>query len=103
MSGVFSRALSLSEQVISRIKSHPYAAPTLIRIRKDACSPSGTIGTKIPKDLAYFSIRVNELFLKEDRTFLDTHDPMLLVIREFLHGGERISALVGPRDVTADD
>jgi esterase/lipase superfamily enzyme len=91
MSGFVSRALSLSEQVISRIKSAPYAAPTLIRIRKDACSPSEPIGTKIPKDLAYFSIRVNELFLKEGRTFLDAYDPMLLVISEFLHGGERIS------------
>lgn len=91
MSGFFSRALSLSEDIISRLKSAPYPSPTFIRIEKDASSPSEAIGMKIPKDLAYFSIRVNELFLKEGRTFLDTYDPMLLVMSEFLHGGERVS------------
>jgi hypothetical protein len=89
MSGYFPRALAFSESIISRIERAPYSAPTLISINKDACKPSYAIGEKIAKDVAYFSIRVNELFLKDGRSFLDTYDPMLLVVSDFLHGGVR--------------
>lgn len=91
MADFFAQVLTLSEQLVQRIRSAPYQAPSLITIRSDAYTPAEAIGEKIRKDNAYFSIRVNELFLKDGRSFLETYDPMLLVMTEFLHGGKKVT------------
>jgi hypothetical protein len=56
--------------------------------------PTNTVGIKIPKNAGYFSVRVNELFLKEGRSLWDTYDPMLIAVTEFLYDETRISVPV---------
>ncbi|WP_316158605.1 MULTISPECIES: hypothetical protein [unclassified Bradyrhizobium] len=79
------------EGLVSRIYSSPYPTPNLFKVPDAAYEPGGTLGHKIPKDDGYFSLRINELFLKDGRALWDTYDPMLVSLLDFLYDGKRMS------------
>jgi hypothetical protein len=76
---------------IERLRKAPYPVPTLTQIPPAQCLPAGTAGTKIPKDEAYFSLRINEVSLESGRTDWNTFDPMAVVLTEFVYGNKVIS------------
>lgn len=78
-------------ELIERIRKAPYPLPNLVQIPVAQCFPAGTAGTKIAKDEAYFSLRINEVSLESGRNDWNTYDPMVVVISEFLYGDKIIS------------
>jgi hypothetical protein len=62
------------------------------------CTPKEEIGIPITKDKMYFTIRVNEMYLAENRQWWSEYDPLVLFVAEFNYGKERatIPAVIGP-------
>src|SRR5690348_3510786 len=77
--------------LVGRITSGPYSPPRLFQVPTANYKPTNTIGGQIPKDAGYFSVRVNELFLKDGTSLWDTYDPMLVAVTEFLYDAKKVS------------
>ncbi|WP_441228221.1 hypothetical protein AB7813_14715 [Tardiphaga sp. 20_F10_N6_6] len=86
-----SQLLTRASELLERLISAPYPRPTLVRMPSSSSFPSGVAGVKIPKDNGYFSVRINELFLLDGRTWFETFDPMAVVVTEFLYGDKRLA------------
>jgi hypothetical protein len=93
-SGVFQQFGNLFEL----LKGGKIPMPTISTFAPDRCLPKGSLGEEIVKDQDYFSIEINELYLARDRLWWATYDPVVLIISEFVYGGERIIVpkVVGP-------
>jgi hypothetical protein len=72
--------------------------PQVVAIPPDQCPPPGSVGAEIRKEEAYFTVRINELFLAEARVAWANYDPMVLVTSSFVYGDKTFSvpAVVGP-------
>jgi hypothetical protein len=72
--------------------------PMVATIPPDRCLPPGCAGNPIAKDQTYFTVRVNELHLAENRKWWHEYDPLVLVVTEFNYGRERVAipTVVGP-------
>jgi hypothetical protein len=80
------------------LRSDKFPLPTIAALETSQCSPEGVVGREIERDRAYFSVEVKELFLTEGRKWWVTYSPAVLMIVEFIYGGQKISVptLVGP-------
>jgi hypothetical protein len=80
------------------IRSGHMELPTVAVIPPERCLPVDTSGFRIPRDDMYFTIRVNEMHLAENRQWWSVYDPLLIVVVEFNHGQERVTipTVVGP-------
>lgn len=70
----------------------------LVRIADERCLPLGAAGQLIKREDMYFSVRVNQMELDENRWFDVTYDPLVVVVTEFLYGGVRVAipSVIGP-------
>lgn len=94
MSGLF-------EPVVGRwneMRAGHRPLPTVATIAPKHCRPDGSAGYSILRDQMYFTLRVNELHLAENRRWWAEYDPLVVVVAEFNHGQERVAApaVVGP-------
>jgi hypothetical protein len=55
-------------------------------------------GYPIPRDQMYFTIRINEMHLAENRQWWTVYDPFVVVVTEFNHAQERVAipTVIGP-------
>jgi hypothetical protein len=92
---------SLFDQLVklaTKMAAAPLPRPKIEWLAPEKCLPSGVAGQVIRKDQAYFSIRVNEIFLHEGRHLWKGYEPMVLVMTEFVYGGTKtlVPFVVGP-------
>ena len=74
----------------------PQAA--VFHIPAQNCLPAGTAGNWIIAEKAYFTVRLNEMFLAANRQWFVNFDPLVLVVTEFDYGAKRVAipTVVGP-------
>lgn len=72
--------------------------PMVAFIPAQSCEPAGSAGYPIRRDEMYFTIRINEFHLAENREWWSVYDPMVLVVCEFGYGKDRIAVptVIGP-------
>lgn len=83
---------------VGGLTAGPTPLPTVATLPAAQCLPPGSAEAEIPRDAAYFTLRVNELHLAQGRELWATYDPMVIVTSNFIHGTERITVpfVVGP-------
>jgi hypothetical protein len=86
------------ERFLDFIRRGRLPTPSSVLIPAEQCSPLGSAGIEIVKENAYFSVRINEIFLEQGRELWAEYDPMVVVLTDFLYGSERLSVpfVVGP-------
>ena len=64
----------------------------------EVCFPSGSTGKAILLNEHYFTIRINQVYLAENRQWWTTFDPLILMVVEFSHGYGAIAVprVIGP-------
>jgi hypothetical protein len=80
------------------IRSGHVPLPAVAVIPPECCLPAQTSGYRIPRDEMYFTIRINEMHLSENRKWWSVYDPLVLLVVEFNYGQERVTipAVIGP-------
>jgi hypothetical protein len=94
MSDLFDSAKS----ALSTLRGGREPLPIVATIPPDHCLPPGSAGDPITKDQMYFTVRVNELHLAENRRWWHEYDPLVVVVTEFNYERERVAipTVVGP-------
>ena len=72
--------------------------PEIAAIPPERCEPAGSAGTVIRRDRMYFTVRLNEMYLAENRQWWAVYDPLVVIVIGFNHGGARVTvpAIIGP-------
>jgi hypothetical protein len=101
MSTPFASLLGLWNEL--RAGHHPL--PTVTAIPPENCRPGAAAGSPITRDQMYFTIRINEMHLADNRQWFTIYDPLIVVVAEFNHGGERIvvPTVIGPNLIRKQD
>ena len=94
MSGVFDTV----SRIWTEVRAGREPLPTVATISPDHCRPANTAGYSIPRDRMYFTIRINEMHLAENRQWWSVYDPLVVVVTEFNHAQERVTipTVIGP-------
>jgi hypothetical protein len=94
MSGIFDSVVSAWNEV----RSGHQPLPTVSTVPSGRCRPAGTAGYSINRDQMYFTVRINQMHLAENRQWWTVYDPLVVVVAEFNHGQERIAvpSVIGP-------
>jgi hypothetical protein len=93
-SGVFQQF----DNLFQLLKGGKIPIPTIAAFASERCLPRGAVGEEIVRDQDYFSIEINELFLAEGRRWWANYDPAVLIVCEFVYGGDKmlVPMVVGP-------
>ena len=72
--------------------------PEIAAIPPERCEPAGSAGTVIRRDRMDFTVRLNEMYLAENRQWWAVYDPLVVIVIGFNHGGARVTvpAIIGP-------
>ena len=94
MSGAFDTV----SRIWKEVRAGHQPLPTVATIPPQHCRPADTVGYPIIRDQMYFTIRVNEMHLAENRQWWTLYDPLLVIVTEFNHAHERVAlpAVIGP-------
>src|ERR1700722_5964953 len=86
------------EHVWDRMKAYQAPLPVVAPIAPTQCWPKGVAGVQIKRNESYFTIRINEMFLKANQQWYTTFDPLVLVVIQFNYDQRRITVpcVVGP-------
>jgi hypothetical protein len=86
------------KSALSTLRGGREPLPIVATIPPDHCLPPGSAGDPITKDQMYFTVRVNELHLAENRRWWHEYDPLVVVVTEFNYERERVAipTVVGP-------
>jgi hypothetical protein len=82
----------------SKLRAGHRPLPTVAAIAPTHCRPSHSAGCPIARDEMYFTVRISEMHLAENREWWTDYDPLVVVVTEFNYGQERIAApaVIGP-------
>jgi hypothetical protein len=85
-----------------QIRDGKMPLPVAEKIPDKHCFPAGVAGYPVFRDKMYFSIRVNEMYLRENFKWLTAYDPLVVVVVEFNYGKTRvvIPRIIGPDLIT---
>jgi hypothetical protein len=94
MNGAFEPVVTLW----NKMRAGQRPLPTVAAIPPARCRPSHSAGCPIARDEMYFTVRVSEMHLAENREWWTNYDPLVVVVTEFNYGRERIAApaVIGP-------
>jgi hypothetical protein len=85
-------------RVWNELRSGRQPLPTVATIPPDYCRPANAAGYLIVRDQMYFTIRINQMHLAENRQWWTVYDPLVVVVIEFNHAQNRIAipTVIGP-------
>jgi hypothetical protein len=94
MSGVFDTV----SRIWREVRAGHQPLPTVATIPPDHCRPANTVGYSIPRDRMYFTIRISEMHLVENREWWTVYDPLVVVVTEFNYARKRVAipTVIGP-------
>jgi hypothetical protein len=94
MTGMFSPLVRLW----STLKAGHVPLPEVKTLSPDRCLPANSAGYPILRDKMYFEIRVNQLYLAENRKWWAEFDPLVVVVVEFSYGNGHavLPVIIGP-------
>src|SRR5258705_567227 len=72
--------------------------PTRIAIKPENTDKADFLKNQFVRKQQYFAVRVNEMFLTNERKWFKTFYPMVFIVSEFIYNGEKVSVpfVVGP-------
>src|SRR3712207_343875 len=81
-----------------RIRQSPAQLPTRIDIPRTQVDRGSALGGSFQPNTHYFQVRVNEMFLANERQWFSVYDPMIFVVSEFTYDKrvEAVPFVVGP-------
>jgi hypothetical protein len=90
------------ESALKRMHGGTVPLPAVEMIDPGRCTPNGIAGVRILRDQLYFTVRINEMYLKENQSWYSVYDPLVVVVVEFNHGSSRVTipAVIGPGMIT---
>lgn len=90
--------LERCKNVFESVRKTSARIPTRVAVPEKRVDKPGKLGTKLAKDGHYFQVRVNEMFLANEREWFRTYYPMVFVASEFLYdrGETEIPFVLGP-------
>src|SRR6187549_417101 len=80
-----------SESFWNKIIKSKTVLPTRIAIKPANVDIGDQFKTVFEQDKHYFSIRVNEMFLSNKRSWFYEYDPIVFVLTEFIYGTKEVS------------
>jgi TIR domain len=85
-------------QIDSIMRAGNRPLPTVATVPPDRCRPADSAGYPITRDQMYFTIRINEMHLAENRQWWTDYNPLVVVVTEFNHAQERVvvPTVIGP-------
>lgn len=85
-------------RVWNELRAGHQPLPTVAAIRPDHCQPANAAGYPIIRDQMYFTVRINEMHLVENRQWWTVYDPLVVVVIEFNHAQNRVAipTVIGP-------
>lgn len=91
--------MNFIQKLIDSAKSSPTQLPTRINIPIENVSPKEKVGVTFKSEKYYFQVRINELFLKDKRTWYKEFAPMVFVVSQYTYDGkeETVPFVVGPQ------
>ncbi len=91
--------MNFIQKLIDSAKSSPTQLPTRISIPIENVSPKEKVGVSFESEKYYFQVRINELFLKDKRTWYKEFAPMVFVVSQYTYDGkeETVPFVVGPQ------
>jgi hypothetical protein len=94
MSELFKPIVSLWE----KLSKGKIELPAVKTLSPEKCTPAGKVGYAIRRNKMYFTLRINEMYLAENRQWWAIYDPMVVVVCEFNYGHERVAVpkVIGP-------
>ena len=86
------------QNIFGALKATPARLPSRIQIPADRVDKPEALGPALEKDKNYFQVRVNEMFLTNQRQWFQTIDPMVFVSSEFTYDSAQVTIpfIVGP-------
>lgn len=84
--------------ITNTIVTSPREQPSTVTIPLDNIDRKDQMTQPFDPGKDYFQVRINQLFLKEERKWFTQIDPMVTVVSEFQYNGKRIAVpyVVGP-------
>jgi hypothetical protein len=81
-----------------RVRSGVEPVFSVVNFPPNKCLPENTVGYRIAPESMSFTLRLNEMYLAENRQWWVTFDPLVVIVSEFTYGGENIAVpcIVGP-------
>jgi hypothetical protein len=94
MSGLFETV----SRVWNDVRAGHQPLPTVAVIPPEHCRPANTAGYPIIRDQMYFTLRINQMHLAENRQWWTVYDPLVVVVAEFNHAQDRVAipTIIGP-------
>ena len=85
-------------QVWNDLRAGRQALPTVATIPSESCRPANAAGYPIIRDQMYFTVRINEMHLADNRKWWTVYDPLVVVVVEFNHAQNRVAipTVIGP-------
>ena len=82
----------------SKISGSERFMPSYIEFKADHVERNRELEKSFQPDQNYFTVRVNELFLHNDREWLQRYDPVVFVVSEFVYDNKKseVPFVVGP-------
>jgi hypothetical protein len=90
--------VQLFQNIGNTIQHSARQMPTAVRIPNDHVDEGQRLSMPFQRDENYFQVRINEMFLGDQRQWLSTIDPVVFVVSEFTYAGKEQSVpfVVGP-------
>lgn len=88
----------LWDTLVGQLAGAPRQQPSAVSIPPTNVDRGAELGGRFEPHQHYFQVRVNELFLAQQRKWLDVIDPMVFVVSEFLYDRKphEVPSIVGP-------
>jgi hypothetical protein len=87
-------------KVANTLKSSPKQPPSTVTIPRDHIdeNKNSALDTSFKKDQHYFQVMINEMYLANEREWLNKIDPVVYAVSEFTYNGKAqvVPFLVGP-------
>ena len=73
--------------------------PSIIEFKPEQVERMKDLDTTFSPDKNYFTVRVNELFLRNDREWMKRYDPVVFIASEFVYDNKKVEVpfVVGPQ------
>lgn len=90
--------MAIWKDLFDKIKGEPAERRTSIAIPADRTDIESTLNAPFEAGKHYFVVRLNEMFLAQEREWASKYDPLVTVVSEFIYNGAEVSVptAIGP-------
>jgi hypothetical protein len=89
---------ALFKSMVGQIQHSPRQMPSALRIANDHVDQNQQLRDPFERDEHYFQVRINEMYLADQRRWFNAIDPVVFVVSEFIYDkqAQAVPVIVGP-------